>query len=57
MRTPAAGAKQAEHVWAKISLAETNPSDQSSNEIDVSVSGLNDFLTSGVGDARQSLRH
>jgi hypothetical protein len=42
MRTPAAAAKQAECVWPKIALAEINPSDQSSNEIGVSVSGLNE---------------
>jgi hypothetical protein len=46
MRAPATGAKQAECVRPKISLAEINPFDQSSNGIDVSVSGVNDFLTS-----------
>jgi hypothetical protein len=46
MRTAAAGAKQPECVQPKISLAEINPADQSSNGINVSVSGLNDFLTS-----------
>jgi hypothetical protein len=33
MRRPAAGEKQAECVWPKISPAENNPSDQSSNGI------------------------